>query len=117
MKPHLNLSLNIVMNAVRVETCHPTSNFHIHILSAVSFLELKVTIEKDGSLTTSLFSKPSATFQYLNAKLNHLPHTIKALPKSQFISICRICSYTTDYWKHATDFIKFFTKRGYKPAT
>ena len=86
-------------------------------LSAVSFLDLKVTIEKDGSLTTSLFSKPSATFQYLNAKLNHLPHTIKALPKSQFISICRICSYTTDYWKHATDFIKFFTKRGYKPAT
>ena len=84
-------------------------------LSTVSFLDLKVTIEKDGSLTTSLFSKPSVTFQYLSAKSNHSPHIIKALPKLQFICICRICSYTTDYWKHATEFIKFFTKRGYKP--
>ena len=72
--------------------------------------------EKDASLTRSPFSKPSATFQYLSAKLNHPPHTIKALPKSQLIHIHRICSYTTDCWKHATEFIKFFTKRGYKPA-
>ena len=83
-------------------------------LSTVSFLDLKVTIEKDGSLTTSLFSKPSAIFQYLSAKSNHPPQTIKALPKSQFIR--RICSCTNDHWKHATEFIKFFTKRGYKPA-
>ena len=85
-------------------------------LSTVSFLDVKVKIEKGGSLTTSLFFKPSATFQYLSAKSNHSPHTIKALPKSQLICICRICSSTTDYWKHATEFIKFFTKRGYKPA-
>ena len=85
-------------------------------LSTVSFLDVKVPIEKDGSLATSLFSKPSATFHYLSAKSNHPPHTIKALPKSQFIRICRICSSTTDYWKHATEFIKFFTKRRYKPA-
>ena len=49
-------------------------------LSVVSFLDLKVTIEKDGSLATSVFSKPSATFQYLSAKSNHPPHSIKALP-------------------------------------
>ena len=81
-------------------------------LSTVGFLDVKVKIEKDGSLTTSLFSKPSATFQYLSAESNHPPHTIK----SQFIRICRICSSTTDYWKHATELIKFFTKRRYKPA-
>ena len=81
-------------------------------LLTVSFLDFKVTIEKDGFLPTALFSKPSATFQYLSARSNHPPHTIKALPKSQFICIHRISSSTTDYWTHATKFIKFFTKRG-----
>ena len=85
-------------------------------LLTISFLDVKVTIEKDCSLTISLFSKPSATFQYLIAKSNHPPHTIKALPKSQFIRIYRMCSSTTDYWKYATEFTKFFIKRGYKPA-
>ena len=86
-----------------------------YYLSTVSLLDVKVTIEIDGSLTTSLISKPSATFQY--SILNQtILHTIKALPKSHFSYICRICSSTTDYWKHATKFIQFFTKRGYKPA-
>ena len=85
-------------------------------LSTVSFLDVKVAIEKDGSPTTSLFSKPSATLQYLSAESNHPPHTMKALPKSQFIRIRSICSSTIDYWKHANEFITFFTKRGYKPA-
>ena len=61
-------------------------------LSAVNFLDLKVTIEKDGSLTTSLFSKPSSRFQYLSAESNHPPHTIIVLLKLQFIRIHRICS-------------------------
>ena len=85
-------------------------------LSAINFLDVKVTIEKDSSLTTSLFSKPSAVFQYLSAKSNHPPHTIIALLKLQFNRIHRICSSTTDYWKPAAKFINFFTKRGYKPA-
>ena len=97
MKLHLNRPLNIVMNTIRVETCLLTSNFHSHILCQVSaFLDVKVTIEKDGSLTTSLSSKPSATIQYLRAKSNHPSHTNKALPKSQFVCICRISSSTTD---------------------
>ena len=89
---------------------------HSYSLSTVNFFDVKVTNEKDGSLTTSFFSKSSAAFQYLSVKSNHPPNTIKALPKSQFICICRICSSTTDRWKHETEFIKFFTKRGYKPV-
>ena len=39
---------------------------------------------------------------------------MKALPKSQFIRIRRICTFTSDCWKHANIFINFFMKRGYK---
>ena len=85
-------------------------------LSTINFLDVKVTIEKDGSLTLSLFFKPSAKFHCFSAKSNLPPHTIIALLKSQFICIHSICSSTTDYWKHAAEFINFFTKRGYKPA-
>ena len=46
---------------------------YLYSLSTVSFLYVKVTIEKDGSLTTSLFYKPSAIFQYLSAKSNDPP--------------------------------------------
>ena len=68
---------------------------YLYSLSTVNFLDAKVTIEKDGSLPTSLISKPSTILQYLSTKLKHPPNTIKVLPQSQFIHKCRICSSTT----------------------
>ena len=51
MKPHLNLSLNIVMNTVRVEACHLTSSFHIYILCQLSACyTLKVQLKKMAPL-------------------------------------------------------------------
>ena len=87
-------------------------------MSTVSFLDGKVTIEKDGSLTTSHSSVNHQHYIsiFISAKSNDPPHTIKPHPKSQFIHIQRICSSKTEYWKYSTEFIKFCIKRGYKPA-
>ena len=41
-------------------------------------------------------------------------HTIKAIPKGQFIRIRRICSSIDLYWEHANKYINFFTNRGYQ---
>ena len=39
--------------------------------------------------------------------------TFKAITKSQFIRIRRICITLDDYWFHATNFISFFKSRGF----
>ena len=68
---------------------------------------------ENGSLLTDLFIKDTAAFDYLHRSSYHPQHTIKAIPKSQFIRIRRICSKLEDYHMHAENFIKHFARRGY----
>ena len=56
----------------------------------VNFLDVTVKVEKNGTLSTTLFAKPAASCQYLHAKSSNPFHTMKALPKSQVVRICRI---------------------------
>ena len=87
---------------------------YFYSILTVNFLDVTVKVEKNGTLSTTLFAKPTASYKYLHAKSSHPFHTMKALPKSHFVRICRICTFTSDYWKHANTFINFFMKRGYK---
>ena len=80
----------------------------------VNFLDVTVKVEKNVTLSTFFSAKPTASYQYLHTISSHPFHRVKALPKSQFIRIHRICTFTSDYSKHANMFINFFMKRGYK---
>ena len=82
----------------------------------VTFLDTKVKF-KDVKLATELYTKLSASFQYLHRTSFHPPHTFKAITKSQFIRIRRICSTLDDYWFHATKFISFFKSHGFNEMT
>ena len=73
----------------------------------VTFLDTKVKFN-NGKLVTELYAKPSASFQYLHRTSYHPPHTFRAMKKSQFIRIRRICITLEDHWAHATKFISFF---------
>ena len=84
---------------------------------AVNFLDTIIVLEQNGDLTTTLFSKPTASHLYLHSSSFHPPHLIKSLPKSQFIRIRRICTHKRDYWEHARAFISFYHKRGYNLKT
>ena len=65
------------------------------------------------TLTTELYSEPSASFQYLHRTPFHPPHTFRSILKSQFIRIRRMCTDINDYWNHSQQFIKFFKSRGF----
>ena len=80
---------------------------------SVNFLDTTVTLNNDGSLASTLYSKPTAAHQYLHRSSYHVGHTLRSLPKSQFMRIRRICSSLVDYTHHATIFVEFFVKRGY----
>ena len=80
---------------------------------SVNFLDMTVILD-NGRLTTDLYTKSVDTHTYLHAKSFHPPSTMAALPKAQFIRIRRICSTIADYQRHATEFVNFFTNRGFK---
>lgn len=87
---------------------------YVYSTKSVNFLDTTISINQDGSLTTELYSKPTAAYQYLHQSSYHEPHLIKAIPKSQFIRIRRICSSLVKYHYHVGKFISHFVKRGYK---
>ena len=64
--------------------------------SIVNFLDVTAKVKKNGTLPTTLFAKPTSSYQYLRAKSGHPLHTIKALPKSQFVRIRTICTFTSE---------------------
>ena len=82
----------------------------------ITFLDTEVKL-KNGKLVTKLYAKPSASFQHLHITSYHPPHTFRAITKSQFIRIRRICTTLEDYWAHATKFISFFKSRGFNEST
>ena len=59
-------------------------------MSHVYFLDTKDKFNAH-TLATELYSKPSASFQYLHKTSFHPPHTFCSILKSQFIKIQRIC--------------------------
>ena len=62
---------------------------------------------------TEIYSKPTASFQYLHRKSYHRPHTFSSILRSQFIRIHRICSDKNDYWSHSKRFINVFRSGGF----
>ena len=84
--------------------------------NSVNFLDTTITLQPDGTLTSSLYTKPTAAHQYLHNKSYHVSHVTNSLPKSQFLRIRRICTFTRDYEHHAEQFVNHFVKRGYKES-
>ena len=78
----------------------------------VYFLDTKVKFIEQ-KLMTEIYSKPTASFQYLHRTSYHPPHTFRSILRSQFIRIRRICSDINDYWSHSKRFTNFFKSRGF----
>ena len=80
---------------------------------SVNFLDTTVVLESNGTISTTLYSKPMAAHNYVHYKSYHYRNALRAVPKSQFIRIRRICTHLHDYWLHTNQFITFFANRGY----
>ena len=78
----------------------------------VYFLDTKVKFKKQN-LMTEIYSKPTASFQYLHRKSYHPPHTFSSILRSQFICIQCICSDVNDDWSHSKRFTNFFKSGGF----
>ena len=57
------------------------------------------------TLYTTVFSKPTYAYIYLNPKSSHPEHMIRNIPKSQFLRHHKICSDTSDYIKKSNEYL------------
>jgi hypothetical protein len=80
--------------------------------NSVNFLDLTVTIN-GNKLSTSLYTKPTSSPQYLSFESQHPHHTKTSLPYSQFIRCRRSCTYKKDAIAHMNRFSQLLEKRGY----
>ena len=79
----------------------------------VQFLEVSVSVDNSGNITTDLYVKPTDTQQYLMATSCHPNHTKRSIPYSQALCILRICSSKESAKIRCTELVDCLVKRGY----
>ena len=70
--------------------------------------------DNEGSLITSLFTKPTDTHQYLHSTSCHRSVYKKSIPYGPAVRIKRICSHVVDLQRKLLDLESWLTDRGYK---
>ena len=98
-------------------------NFHpaVGITSEISetsmdTLDLIVSVNEDGTLSSSIYYKPTDAHSYVHYSSNHPRSCLNSIPYSQFLRLRRICSSETDFFNQCEIMSTFFRKRGYPEA-
>ena len=79
----------------------------------VQFLDVSVSVDNSGNITTDLYVKPTDTQQYLMATSCHPNHTKRSIPYSQALRILRICSSKELAKLRRSELVDCLVKRGY----
>ncbi len=97
-----------------MNSCHDDIKFTCeHSDKEIAFLDTVIHIETDGTLWTSLYSKPTDSHNYMHYDSAHPMHIKRSLPYSQFLRVKRICSKETDFVKESMKLLGHFLRRGY----
>jgi len=97
-----------------LNTCHPTIKFTSETSTEkVNFLDTTVHLTPEGTLYTTLYSKPTDSHNYLRFDSAHPSHCKTSLPNSQFLRLRRICTRVEDYDTNAAMLASHFIRRGY----
>ncbi|XP_071504653.1 uncharacterized protein [Diadema antillarum] len=75
---------------------------------------LDVTVRKESNhVTTTLYTKPTDTHQYLHSASCHPRHCKTSIPYSQALRLRRICSEDSEFSFHARNLKRHLAARGY----
>lgn len=98
-----------------LNSIHPTIKFDVQFSKEnINFLDTTVTITKDNTIKTTVYTKPTDQKSYLHAKSYHPKSTRDAIPYSQALRIKRICTDVNDYKSGCDKLLNELVKRGYK---
>ena len=92
---------------------HPAIKFTFEISpSSISFLDILIQLS-DGTLSTSVYYKPTTSFAYLDYRSSHPLSTRNSIPYSQFLRLRRLCSNDSDFEAQAKILLTKFINRHY----
>ena len=80
---------------------------------SISFLDILIQL-RNGSLTTSVYYKATASHAYLDYRSSHPLGTRNSIPYSQFLRLRRLCSDETDFRTQAKLMASKFINRHYQ---
>jgi hypothetical protein len=81
-----------------------------------NYLDLTITINKNGRINTRLYEKPENLYLYLPANSAHPFSTIKGLIHGMVYRTIRLTSNTTDQSTDLQNLVRRLTARGYKKS-
>ena len=100
-----------------INTLHPSIKFDCKFSqNKINFLDTYVILNKDGTLKTALYTKPTDRNAYLHFSSYHPPKQIHNIPYGQFLRTKKICSSQEDAEDAMKKLEEKFNKRGY-PAS
>ncbi|CAJ0958547.1 unnamed protein product [Ranitomeya imitator] len=80
---------------------------------SISFLDVHIKRQEDGSLSTTIFRKPTATNSLLRWESHHPFPLKRGIPKGQFLRLHRNCSSLSDFKTKSVELKYRFKDRGY----
>ena len=97
-----------------INSFHPTIKFTTEwSRSSVTFFDTIVSI-KEGYLVTDLYTKLTATHQYLHRSSCHPIHCKNTIAYSQALRLWQICTNKKDYLHHTQELKAHLVRRGYE---
>ena len=99
----------------KLNSKHKTIKFEHNISNSnISFLDMLIYKDKNNTLQTTLYRKPTDQQSYLHAHSDHPKSLKRSIPYSQALRIKTICSTLTEYKKHCAILKHNFIERGYE---
>lgn len=93
---------------------HPFLKFSFEFsFTQVNFLDLKIMINDNNEISTSLYKKPMNKHVFLHFSSNHSSHNKIALPYSCGLRVIRSCSDVNIRNKEINNLFERFSRRGY----
>ena len=79
----------------------------------INFLDITITKETGGHMSTNLYCKPTDRHNYLLYSSEHLRHLLNGIPYSQCVRIEHLCTKPEDFGLNALIITTHFICRGY----
>ena len=97
-----------------LNNCHETIKFTLEVsYLTIDFLDITILNNKDSTVSTNLYCKPTDSHNYLLYSSEHPRHLLNGIPYSQFVRIKRLCSKLEDFRLNALMLTTHFIRRGY----
>ena len=99
---------------IKINTLHNSIKFDCkYSKKEINFLDTTVTIEKNGTLNTKLYQKPTDRNAYLHFTSYHPVKQKENIPFGQFLRAKKICSKKQDAEDSINGIETKFIQRGY----